>query len=155
MKRTIIFGFVVISLLIATPIAAVFATVSSNSDTVNNYTDNIQVSGTLSGGSVTGYSFQSTGSCTFSYSNYCTYTYFYLAINVLWYYTISGTNTCYSSCSGYTFVAGSTSTTSLPESWSPGTGAASEAYNQGTAGYYHQGSYYQVTNLIDAGLPNS
>lgn len=151
-KKIIVYGFLAISLLIATPLAAVFATTNSASDTVNGYTDNVQVSGTVNGGTVTGYSFLSTGSCT-SGTNHCTATGYYVSIFTLEYYTISGTNHCKTSCLGFDTSASSSSSTSVQDSWAPGTGAASEAYNEGTAGYTTSGSYTAVTSLIDAGLP--
>jgi hypothetical protein len=155
MKKSILYGFLVISILIATPIAAVFANTSSNSDTVNGYTDNVQVSGNVSGGTVSGYTYLSTGSCT-SGTDYCTSSGYYLTIYMKAYYDIGGTYTYYMGyTNGVDISTNSASVTTIQAGWNPGTGTASEAYNEGTAGYTNSGTYTAVTSLIDAGLPYS
>lgn len=155
MKKTFVYGILAISLMIATPMASVFATTVSSSNTANGYTDNVQVSGTYSGGSVTGYSFLSTGSCTPG-TYHCTSSGYYLSIFILSYYTISGVNYYYMNApNGGVLSTTSSSVYTLQASWNPGTGAASEVYNEGTAGYTNSGSYTAVTALIDAGIPLS
>lgn len=155
MKKSILYGFLVVSLLIATPVASVFATTVSSSNTNNGYSNTVSVSGTYSNHIVSGFSWSTSATCT-SGSNNCGSSNYYLQFHWLYYWISGGIEYCVITCAGRYAVAISSSTTSISQTATPnGSPTASEVLNEGQSGYYYSstGTYYNETALIDAGIP--
>ena len=143
-------------LLLLQPMAA-SASSSSASYWGHGYHDYVSVSGTISGGSVSSFSYDDTASCDPNNSNStCPRGTGYIAFYGIEEYESSGVWTCVFPSSGScTDVWDSGHTWSLSFTWGPSSGiSASEVYTEGKVGYTTDGiTFTPETPLIDAGLP--